>query len=423
MNYPNLSKAIWALGAAIALVSCSSDYEPSEPSITPTSTRAVADVAHTFTIQQAQLIANTKLKKSAISAQGANIKPIMAQNEVNVATLLSDTVAYVINYKNNEGFAIIANDNRIDPILAYSNKGNFSDENIMAKAFFLDKIEGYLASLDENGVLSTQTNNTENAPVRRIIVEPQITIELSPTDPFNKQVNKEHPGCHAGFVNVAAANIISHTLKQLTYHNFFYDFESINYALNKGYGFNPVNPGLINPLGFIETKYPRQFLYSYDGSISAYNQLLYDLGKDDGTIYHYQESYGSDYGVTTTLPWSVIPVLENMGLTLTEKTSDHDINNIVTLLFDGYLVNMSGTIIKNDGGGYPDNNLFRGPIAWVIDGCNVTLDNNNKVKSGELHIVWGLFDLGNGYFSYPILTMEDQHHLNLLYHFGVKSNE
>lgn len=300
MNYPNLSKAIWALGAAIALVSCSSDYEPSDPSIPPTSTRAVADAAHTFTIQQAQLIANTKLKKSVISAQGANIKPVMAQNEVNIATLFSDTVAYVINYKNNEGFAIIANDNRIDPILAYSDKGNFSEENLIAKAFFLDKIEGYLASLDEMGVLSTQTNNTENAPVRRIIVEPQITIELSPTDPFNKQVNKEHPGCHAGFVNVAAANIISHTLKQLTYHNFFYDFESINYALNKGYGFNPVNPGLINPLGFIETKYPQQFLYSYDGSISAYNQLLYDLDKDDGTIYHYQESYGSDYGVTTT---------------------------------------------------------------------------------------------------------------------------
>lgn len=107
MNYQNLSKAIWALGAAIALVSCSSDYEPSEPSITPTSTRAVADAAHTFTIQQAQLIANTKLKKSAISAQGANIKPIMAQNEVNVATLLSDTVAYVINYKNNHCYSTV----------------------------------------------------------------------------------------------------------------------------------------------------------------------------------------------------------------------------------------------------------------------------------------------------------------------------
>lgn len=412
-NALNTARFLFAI-AAIILASCTADYEPCSQSIKQT--RGAADVAYTYTAQEAQQIANAKLRKSAFSGINAKVEPIKAKNKQNHDLLLSDTVAYVINYNNNGGFAIIANDSRIDPVLAYGNKGEFSEKNIVAKEMFLDKIEGYLANLSKTNISESKQNTSSlNSPTRRIVIDPQITIELGPEEPFDRLVKKDHPKCNAGLVNVSAANIISHTLKQLTYNNYFYDFKSINYALNQGEGFYPINPDIIKPLGNMTNDIPMQFIYSYNGSVSAFNQLLYDIGKSSHTIYPAS-------GTTMTMPWNLVPVFEDMGLIVSEISNDHDINNIVSLLFNGYLVNMSCVYVKNEGG-YIDIDMLHGPQAFVIDGCNVILNNENKVESGEVHCVWGYYDVGVGYYSYPVLISNDYMHTALLQHFGVKANE
>lgn len=122
----------------------------------------------------------------------ATLKPLTAKNDEFKSVFLSDTIAYIVDYSDKEGYAIIPNDSRIDEVLAYSTTSNFSEENVLANHFFFDKIENYLASeliKIENGVL----NNQDKAPVKHFVIDPQITIEIGPLAPFNSVVEKYHP--------------------------------------------------------------------------------------------------------------------------------------------------------------------------------------------------------------------------------------
>lgn len=421
MRHNYFRTTLWIVVTLVFLASCSSNLEPydqPDASNRTIRTRTIMDDVHTFSVHEAQMIANNKLKKRTVSAQNAKIKPVLAKQQENLPLLLSDTVAYVVNYSDNQGFVIVANDSRADSVLAYSDKGNFSEENLMAKILFLDKIENYLASLsDSNKVAQAAQQGTstgENAPVRRIIVEPQITTQLGPTSPFNKKIEEEHPGYYASFVNIAAANIISHTKNNLDYKGYHYNFETINYALNQGPGFSPFKPETISPLGFPHDFPLMTFTYTYEGSVAAYNQLLCDLSKDETTYYL--------NGIVFTDPTSVIPIFKSMGLEVTETfRNTSDINHIGSLLFNGYLVNMA---LRFDSDSEPITiPMFKGPAAWVIDGCNLFLNKENKIESGEVHCNWGWFDLGTGYYSYPILTFGDGGIIHTTLYFGVKSNE
>lgn len=42
---------------------------------------------------------------------------------------VSDTLAYIINYPNEEGFTIVSTSRKIFPVLGFSEKGHFSIDN------------------------------------------------------------------------------------------------------------------------------------------------------------------------------------------------------------------------------------------------------------------------------------------------------
>lgn len=411
---------LWQLIVVIAFASCTTSEEPMV-SVSPNSkTRGLDNIESTYTVQQALQIANKKLQKKPTAALKAKTKAWLAKNKDLVADLPSDTVAYIVNYANKGGFVIIANDIRLEnPVLAYNEKGNFTEDNLLARIYFLDRIEDYLASLNKNKSSKvTESTHVESAPVRRIIVEPQITIELSPFSPFNDKIAKEHPYCWAGLINISAANIISHSFKELVFHNNYYNFELINYALNQGPGFNPINTGLINTLGNFDD-IPSSFIYSYDGSVSAFTQLIYDISKDSDT--RYEDGTINEIGKTLTMPWKIKEVYENIGLTVTETSLNQDINEITSLLFDGYLVNVF-TLWRMVEGGVLDLDFIKGYQGYVIDGCNVVIGNDNKIQDGEVHAVWGYGGIGDGYFAYPVLLSDDLREMIELYHIGVKGN-
>lgn len=391
------------------LFSCASQEEPQKESDDLRTTRSAISDCHSLSKDEVLIKASAVLNKKAVVATQAKVQPVMAQKYLNSPMLLSDTIAYIVNYNDNAGFAVVANDSRVDEVLAYSDKGSFSYDNPIAKAMFLDKIEGYLHSLSSGEKIYSSTG-TINAPTRHLVIDPQINIEIGPTAPFDKIVTKYHPVGHTGFQNVAAATIISHLKKTLTYHNYYYNFESINYALNQGNGFNPALPGIeiIKPLG--HNIPPLQFQYSYNGSVDAYSQLLYNLGQDTKTIYNQ---------VTFTLPDNTRQVLNDIGLEVSPLVSDKNINDICSLLYDENLVLLTVMFVKNEGGSV-DIDLLKGPVGWVIDGCDVILNKEGSIESGMVHCVWGLFGLGDGFYSYPILLMDDEAHVVEVYHFGAK---
>ncbi len=59
----------------------------------------------------------------------------------------------------------------------------------------------------------------------------------------------------------------------------------------------------------------------------------------------------------------------------------------------------------------------------IVDGCDVEIDNSNQPVSGFLHCQVGAFDIGIGYFSFPILLEDDQATCNFKNYFGVKIEE
>lgn len=79
-------------------------------------------------------------------------------NPITRSAGVSDTLAYIFNYGVNNGFAVIASDNRVFPLLAFSETGHFAyeeDGNDPIYACFVSRIDDYLATADENDTIIT----------------------------------------------------------------------------------------------------------------------------------------------------------------------------------------------------------------------------------------------------------------------------
>lgn len=409
--------AIWIAVSILTLASCNSLEEPIQQSDAERQTRSIETSSLTLN-QTDVLIKSAKiLKKDTKSITKAKVEAVLAQKYINDPKLLSDTVAYIVNYSDNGGFAIIANDSRIEETLAYSETGNFTSDNPMAKAMFIDKIEDYLYSLASSGTNVSQSSQVK-AATRHLVIDPQIDIEISPLEPFNRKITEEYSDCTAGFQNVAAATIISHLREVLLYKNFEYNFKQINYALNQGPGFWGLSPSLPTPAGYnggITDGKPLKFVYSYDGSVSAYCQLLYDLGKDTNTQYNETDE------TTYTYYYNTKSVLEDLGFYTSRVYLDKNINDICSLLFDDQLIFMTYVILY-DTGGFIQFPWLKGQLALVIDGCDVNINNSSQIVDGLIHCVWGKSGIDDGFYSYPILLTDKNvgAHTQNLFFFGVK---
>lgn len=397
-----------AVGVFI-LISCSSNFdEPSSPAPRKITRSDVLETPHTLSRDEVMASCKKVLKKES-DTKLATLTPILACNENLKDNFLSDTIAYVVNHPNNGGFAIIANDSRVKEILAYSDKNNFSEDNLLAKYFFINKIEGYLASVLNNDSKEPDGNNPDKIPVKHFVIDPQITVELGPWAPFNRVVEKNHPGCsYTGLSNVAAATIISHLTDTLIYNNYLYNFPSIIGALNNNVERIADFPDITYPGG---EHFLIKFHHSYVGSVSAFSQLIYDIGVASKTTY--KPTY------TWTSPLLVLSTIKKMGFETTLLNFDKDIKKICSFLSDGYLISMFG-IPRDDDGNLLDISFLYGPVSWVVDGCDIMLNSNNEPVSGMLHIVWGLFGIGDDYYSYPVLLSGNNMNLEDSGYFGVK---
>ena len=92
-------------------------------------------------------IANKFLGKpllSRCSEQEVDFQYVITTDETRSTYTFSDTIAYVINYPDNNGFAIIASDRRVNPVLAFADEGVFTFDNEVSKVNFIDRISSYI---------------------------------------------------------------------------------------------------------------------------------------------------------------------------------------------------------------------------------------------------------------------------------------
>ena len=111
---------------------------------------------------------------------------------------------YIFNAADNSGYAIIAADDRVSPVLGYSYQGNINLDNMPENmASWLEHYNYEINSLKSN------TDIIIDTPVSRNEVKPMLDNYWRQTDPYNLlcPVYDEKP-CHVGCVALAMAQKI-----------------------------------------------------------------------------------------------------------------------------------------------------------------------------------------------------------------------
>ncbi|MBD5347679.1 MAG: hypothetical protein HDR84_00320 [Bacteroides sp.] len=396
---------------SMSLFSCTS-YESEELISEQRLTRGENELMwKSYSPSQAISLADKALGRVSNKLNIRKIQPVMLNQKNLLPSLISDTIAYIVNYGDNDGFVVIANDNRISEPLAYSDKGNITnDKNSPLKYLFFNKIEKYLADYK-----APMSSSSANVTVRHYIIDPQIEIGLGPWYPFNQLISKYHPNAVASLGCVAGAGIISALREDFYYHNYHYNFKSINFAYNNNLEFIPHDPGEIN--SNIDLHY--EFLYSYQGSIGAYNQLLYNLGEDANVDYG-TEGDGKIH-IEYTPPFTLKTLLQSLEFDTTDYITNQRLAPIIDYLNRGYILAMFGKGYMYDSNGDEISNIFtKGFYTWAVDGCDIIIDANGEIKDGMIHCVWGIFGEGDGFFSAPVIVGEAPNKLYGIGYFGVK---
>lgn len=380
------------------LVSCSADVENSLVVQGEKKSKSQYSIGLPKAIEKANQI----LKLSRSDASKPRVEYVFKKycgKATRPESQVSDTIAFIINYPNDRGFVIVANDVRINPILAYSDNGYYSTDNELAQSEFIDRIQNYIYSKastkSEPLIISDNTELIE--------IGPFVTTKLGQREPYNKVVEKYHPGCPVGCVPVACAMAVSHCVDELKYKGYKYNFTQINKNIINGYG----GGDIYNPNGFGTIVDPYiTWMDTYEGSTNAISQLLYDFGLDMGTQYSETVSetqYGNAY-----------ECMGNIGLTLSNNNLAYNVDNIIDKLNDNWIIFQTGI------------NLNSQPYekhAWIIDGYQALVDKNtSSIVSGTeyLHCNWGIYGVGNAYYIGDVFTPIEGHDFHLQTYFAIK---
>ncbi len=297
------------------------------------------------------------------------------------ASNLSDTIAYIINYPNNQGFAIIASDSRVYPILAFSNKGNFSFDNEISTANFVDKIEQYMEAECLNGEKHSIDDEFLDGCWD---FKPSINTSISQETPFNKYVTQEHPNCPAGCVAVATALVMTHTLHNLSYHNSFFNFTSIRNAfITETQEDNTPNnsPSKIAG-GYVVYPSEVKEVYSFSQAVDSIAKMLYWIGKDVNMQYSTTVSGAKSSSAHSLLKQLKFDVLNDLSM--------FNIDEICSHLKNDCIIYMSGADVQRYEG-----------HAWVCDGGYFCEENSGELILDKtfLHFDWGWGGNNNGYYQ------------------------
>lgn len=237
----------------------------------------------------------------------------------------SDTLAYIFNNGVNDGFVLVATDDRVFPLLAFSDEGHFAyDENDIVYDEFISKLGDYY---EQNSSNDTYDYDIDEFLATCVLQDGILQNSWNQRNPFDKYVIQEHPGCLAGCVAVATGMIMTYCKDALTYHGELFD----NIQINEG---------------LTEDKNSPEYITAADRAA----KLLYYIGKDVNMNYSPDGSgaYSSD----------VIPLLikENFNLKYNNLVS-FNIIDAINDLQDDYILYMRGSDINGFGG-----------HAWVADG-------------------------------------------------------
>ncbi len=386
---------------ALMMISCSSYDEPIDVGRKQSNQTICEDGS--ITIDEAVRIADKFLRGSnpsrSASLSVSKVSAITESNELasKVSKIQNDTVAYIVNYTSDEGFVIVSSKRISNPILAYSDKGNFSMENESANECFVKKIGAYLA---QSEILNSRSDEDFNGLIGCYMVTPLSDTNLSQVHPFNKYlVVGENEKCCIGCAPVAVANILLHGSNILKFQNRTFYMKGILHAYSPGYAngnWTPTPPGTVLP-GILDGNYHPK--YTYDQARDSIARLmtllsyrLIDKRTSEGA-YIYKKNSIRIWNFLDSMP----------QITLSSTFTDFDGEQAVDYLKNGNIIYTEGLDLFYENGEFGH--------AWIIDGCSYCVDDADydqpPYKDYYMRCDWGWGGSCNGYFKGDIIEISE----------------
>ena len=290
----------------------------------------------------------------------------------NARSLSADTLAYIFNRGDNEGFVIISSDNRVNPLLAFSDSGHFdNDENPVVHQEFISKLGDYIDANSENDTVSFSADFFDGC----YAMQSSISGSWDQGDPWNSVVDIYYPDCLVGCVAVATAIIMTHSKESLFYHGKNFPLARIGAGIDQ----NTNNARVVGGSGSSSNSVVP---LPYDSAVSYAAELLYYIGMDVHMDYGQSVSLAKkDSGLILLRDYS-FPLRHNQLMT-------YNLIDIIDYIRAGDIIYMRGSDINGRGG-----------HAWIADAAMYCVDyETDETTDGYLYCHWGWGGYCDGFYN------------------------
>lgn len=303
---------------------------------------------------------------------------------------VNDTLIYVFNFENDEGFVLVSASENTEAILAITEQGNYNPEvrsEIEGFELFMKQAKNYVANASKQNTNKIHTRGLQIDTMVHdytVNVEPYITVKWGQIHPEGEFCPNRISGC----ANTAMAQVMSYYQYpsgiSLTYNGADLSYQNLNWADMKSHN-----------------TYNQHYWYSSSCNNQNSHKAIARLLRQLGELTH--SSYDSD-GTGTSVGNSR-QTLSNMGYNISDYYY-YSGAYVREELEDGHLIMVDGDLYDSDG------------HVWVIDGyltdiateCvmeQIAVGNHtlwviiDEYGSGTYyynHINWGWYGHSNGYF-------------------------
>lgn len=396
-NHQFMTAKTYFILAAFSLVSCSIEetYKTIDQPITKESVNTIRSYEEALDIAKKSI----SLLDDPNITRGISNKRKINLNEISIykqdiktrsnSQYSNDTLIYVFNFENEEGFALVSASKNTEELLAVTEKGHCDvDKSSGIEGFdmFIEAAKTYVAN-----AAITSINEPIDIPINIRIetiydihqyVSPKVNVKWGQNYTLGDFCNNHNAGC----VNVALAQIMSyyqHPQSIIINYNGSNNTQQLNWNYIKNhqdhYSNTPCN---------------------YPEAHTAIANLARQLGELNNSNYNY-----NNYTYTIINPFKGSPVDSTIvSLGYTNKFYDSYSDNIIRKELDSnHLIMVNGWTTSNDG------------HTWIIDGykydsvleyCYKQIGNGPEFLYETIdytrhvnHINWGWNGYNNGYFS------------------------
>lgn len=350
-----------AVAMTLGAASCSNQDMP-DPVQNNNSDKALSEGA-----LEAVAIANDFLGRSqSRSGETPQVLYILNEAKSRSEASLPDTLAYVVNYPEQSGYAVVMNSDRPDRVLAFSETGNFDMDNEVINEYFTSRIGSFMAT--PYGVGGT--------------------IPIGPVC----------PGTWLGSITPVVVTPI--------YEDAYpYSYYMTNYSdFNVGTGPVAIAKVMLHAKDKVEncfgaTLYCKSIRNAYTETASVSPDPTYSLSTAKFKVAallanlanKLDVQYSSLYGVkrSTMISANAVNYLRSMGYEITTDVTTYKFSDVHSSIGSGNIVVMYG---QREIGYFSDKWVYD---HWVCDGTKNVMKGIGEIVS-YIHCSWGNSTTGQG---------------------------